>query len=52
MGWTQEVPSAPGRWPLLGHAVPLMRQPLDFVRSLSKTGPLARVDLGGLSVLS
>ncbi|MFF8284584.1 cytochrome P450 [Streptomyces albus] len=51
VGWTQEVPSAPGRWPLLGHAVPLMRQPLDFVRSLSKTGPLARVDLGGLSVL-
>ncbi|WP_369200668.1 cytochrome P450 [Streptomyces sp. PU-14G] len=51
MGWATQVPCAPGKWPVLGHAVPLMRNPLAFVRSLSRTGPLVRVDLGGLNVV-
>ena len=40
------VPVAPGRLPLLGHAVPLFRDPLGFVRSLADVGPVVRVDLG------
>lgn len=42
------VPSAPGGIPLLGHAWQLWRDPLGFLRSLSRTGDLVRVDLGTL----
>ncbi|MCF6522294.1 cytochrome P450 [Streptomyces sp. JJ36] len=45
------VPHAPGRLPLLGHAWPLMRDPLNFVKSLRESGDLVRVDLGGLPVV-
>lgn len=51
MGWMQEVPSAPGRWPLLGHAVPMARDPLAFLLSLAETGDLVRIGFGGLQVL-
>jgi hypothetical protein len=33
------VPVAPGRLPVLGHAVPLFREPLGFLRSLARVGP-------------
>lgn len=42
----RSVPSAPGRLPLLGHAVPLWRRPLAFLKSLQDVGDLVRVDLG------
>jgi cytochrome P450 len=42
----RSVPTAPGRLPLLGHALPLCRRPLDFIRSLSPVGGIVRVYLG------
>jgi cytochrome P450 len=45
------VPSAPGRLPVLGHAVPLFRRPLDFLRTLERTGPLVRVDIGPVKMI-
>ncbi|MBO8198343.1 cytochrome P450 [Streptomyces smyrnaeus] len=44
------IPRAPGRLPLVGHAIPLLHRPLDFVQSLPSTGDLVRVDLGTLPV--
>jgi hypothetical protein len=38
---------APGRWPLVGHAVPLARQPLAFLGAQRACGPVVRVSLGG-----
>ncbi|MFJ5221041.1 cytochrome P450 [Streptomyces sp. NPDC088354] len=46
----KSVPRAPGRLPLLGHAVPLARSPLSFVSSLRDTGDLVRVDIANLPV--
>lgn len=46
----RSVPRAPGRIPLLGHAWPLLRRPLDFLRGLRDTGELVRVDLGTMPV--
>ncbi|MFD7625532.1 cytochrome P450 [Streptomyces sp. NPDC059851] len=46
----KEVPKAPGRMPLLGHAAALGRQPLAFLRSLRSVGDLVRVDLGTMPV--
>lgn len=37
---------APGALPLLGHAVSLGRQPLDFLRSLPAYGDLVKIKLG------
>lgn len=43
------VPRAPGAMPLLGHALPLWRDPLGFLSSLHRDGhDLIRVDLGTL----
>ncbi|MFJ6805714.1 cytochrome P450 [Streptomyces anulatus] len=36
----------PGAWPLLGHAVVLLRDPLGFLRSLPEHGDLVAVRLG------
>ncbi|MFI8995287.1 cytochrome P450 [Streptomyces sp. NPDC053542] len=47
---TRNIPRAPGRVPLIGHALSLARRPLDFLQSLPKTGPLVRVDLGTMPV--
>jgi cytochrome P450 len=44
------VPRAPGHTPLIGHALPLLRRPLDFMKSLRDTGDLVRVDVGTLPV--
>ncbi|MFI9201057.1 cytochrome P450 [Streptomyces sp. NPDC053048] len=38
--------TAPGALPLLGHAVPLLRGPLDFLSSLPARGDLVRVRIG------
>lgn len=43
---TASVPLAPGGLPLLGHALPLLRDPLAFIMSLSKYREMVRVRLG------
>ncbi|MEU5694112.1 cytochrome P450 [Actinosynnema sp. NPDC020468] len=45
-----EVPTAPGRLPLLGHTAAMLRQRLDFTAGLRKRGDVVRVDLGTLPV--
>ncbi|MDT3396011.1 cytochrome P450 [Streptomyces sp. B1866] len=45
------VPTAPSALPLLGHALPLIRTPLAFVRSLPAHGELVRIRLGPLAVM-
>ncbi|GAA2996018.1 cytochrome P450 [Actinokineospora diospyrosa] len=42
------IPSAPGAFPLVGHAPGLMRDPLAFLDSLPAHGDLVRVRLGPL----
>ncbi|GAA5105320.1 cytochrome P450 [Nocardia iowensis] len=37
---------APGRLPLLGHALPVRRDPLGFLRSLPEHGDIVRLQLG------
>ncbi|MFD3456220.1 cytochrome P450 [Streptomyces sp. NPDC058691] len=46
----KSVPRAPGRLPLLGHALPLARSPLGFVSALRDTADLVRVDIATLPV--
>ncbi|MFC8043873.1 cytochrome P450 [Nocardia sp. NPDC057353] len=41
-----EVPTAPGRLPLLGHSAAALTDSLGFVRSLAAVGPVVRVYLG------
>lgn len=48
MKQSSEIPDAPGALPLIGHAVPLYRNPLRFLRSLPICGDLARVRIGRL----
>ncbi|MEV5776832.1 cytochrome P450 [Streptomyces antimycoticus] len=45
------IPKAPGALPLIGHAWPLLRHPLDFVTSLRDTGPLVHVNIGTLPII-
>jgi cytochrome P450 len=40
------TPTAAGAWPLLGHLVPLLRDPLAFLTSLPERGDLVRVRIG------
>lgn len=42
------IPVAPGRLPLLGHALQLFFQPLPFLAGLRPPGGLVRVDIGRL----
>ncbi|MFE4211319.1 cytochrome P450, partial [Streptomyces goshikiensis] len=37
---------APGRLPLLGHALPLWREPIAFLESLRQYGDVVRLDIG------
>jgi cytochrome P450 len=39
-------PEVPGALPVIGHAVPLLRSPLDFLRSLPAHGDVVQVRLG------
>jgi pentalenene oxygenase len=45
------IPEAPGKLPLLGHALPLMRDPLAFLSSLPAVGDLVRIQLGTLRAI-
>jgi cytochrome P450 len=42
------VPVAPGRWPVLGHTLALLRRRFGFTQGLHRYGDLVRVYLGGL----
>ncbi|NLG56432.1 MAG: cytochrome P450 [Rhodococcus sp.] len=42
----ESVPIAPGRLPILGHSVAVLRDPLGFVASLPQYGDIVQVDLG------
>ncbi|MEU4742613.1 cytochrome P450 [Actinosynnema sp. NPDC023658] len=46
MAGTTRIPMARGRLPILGHAWPMMRDPLGFLGSLADQGPLVRIALG------
>ncbi|MFJ7063152.1 cytochrome P450 [Streptomyces microflavus] len=37
---------APGAWPILGHAIPLLRDPLGFLRRLPAYGDLVELKIG------
>ncbi|MER5895279.1 cytochrome P450 [Streptomyces sp. NPDC001876] len=39
-------PTAPGRLPLVGHALPLIRDRLAYVQKLRSYGPIVRLDIG------
>ncbi|WP_260615835.1 cytochrome P450 [Streptomyces sp. WAC05292] len=41
-----QAPVAPGRLPLLGHAVSLWREPIAFLESLRDHGEVVRLDIG------
>ncbi|MEV7006752.1 cytochrome P450 [Streptosporangium sp. NPDC051022] len=45
-----DLPVAPGRLPLLGHSVTLIRRPFTFLQSLGAIGDIVRVDIGTLPV--
>lgn len=49
-GGGREVPEAPGGWPLLGHIVPILRNPLGFLPSLAQYGDVVKVRFGRLPV--
>lgn len=40
------LPLAPGALPLIGHLLPLARDPLGFVADSRRTGPVVRLQLG------
>ncbi|MBH1934240.1 cytochrome P450 [Streptomyces sp. AV19] len=40
------IPTAPGALPLLGHALPLLRDPLGFLASLPARGELVQIGIG------
>lgn len=45
-----DAPTVPGGWPVLGHTVPLLRKPLQFLSSLRAHGELVRIRLGPMPV--
>ncbi|AYF77941.1 cytochrome P450 [Nocardia yunnanensis] len=42
---------APGPWPVLGHLVPITRDPLGFMESLPAHGDLVRISLGPITAV-
>ncbi|MFE5715903.1 cytochrome P450 [Streptomyces sp. NPDC056501] len=47
----RSIPTAPRALPLLGHVVPLLRDPLAFLNSLPAAGELVRIRLGPLTMI-
>jgi cytochrome P450 len=45
-----KAPTAPRRFPLLGHAIPLIRRPLEYVDALHRHGSVVKVYFGPLPV--
>ncbi|MEV0611722.1 cytochrome P450 [Nonomuraea sp. NPDC050404] len=54
MALAQEIshrpPDVPGAWPLLGHIVPVLRRPLEFLPSAAAFGDVVKVRFGRLPV--
>ncbi|MGW4029576.1 cytochrome P450 [Streptomyces sp. NPDC004838] len=46
----KSIPRVPGAVPLIGHALKIWRDPLEFLKSLPAYGDLVRLDLGTLPV--
>src|SRR5687767_1788349 len=46
----RDVIDAPGAWPLLGHIVPILRDPLGFLPGLAQYGDVVRIRFGRLPV--
>ncbi|SDX60909.1 Cytochrome P450 [Amycolatopsis xylanica] len=46
----EKVAVLPGRWPLLGHTIPMLRDPLKLFTSLREYGDVVRLYLGPLPV--
>lgn len=46
----RSLPRAPGRLPLVGHAIPLLRRPLEFLKALADSGDIVRVDIGTMPI--
>ena len=44
------APTAPGRLPLLGHAVPMLRNPVRFLQSVRPIGDIVRIRIGPLNI--
>ncbi|MFE7528364.1 cytochrome P450 [Kitasatospora sp. NPDC057542] len=44
------VPTAPGNLPLLGHALPLLRDPMGLLQSIRPLGDVVRIRMGRLDV--
>lgn len=42
---------APGAWPLLGHTVQVLRDPVRFIRSLPEHGDLVKVKIGAMDAI-
>ncbi|MGP4114245.1 cytochrome P450 [Streptomyces sp. 4N509B] len=51
MDTVDSLPMAPGTVPLLGHAIPIFRDPLGFVTSLRTHGDLVRIRMGSSTVV-
>ncbi|MFB7516793.1 cytochrome P450 [Streptomyces sp. NPDC056144] len=47
----RSIPVAPRALPLLGHVVPLLREPLGFLKSLPAHGELVRIRIGPFPVV-
>ncbi|MFI7000249.1 cytochrome P450 [Nocardia sp. NPDC050175] len=45
------IPTAPGALPLVGHAIPLLRNPLAFLATLPRYGNLVRIGVGPYRML-
>ncbi len=48
---TADPAVVPGRWPVLGHTVPMLRDPLRLFSSLPRHGDVVRLSLGPLPVV-
>jgi cytochrome P450 len=48
---TPHIPLAPKAWPLLGHTISILRDPLAFLESLPQYGKLVRVRTGPVEAI-
>ncbi|MFF0488390.1 cytochrome P450 [Nocardia sp. NPDC004068] len=51
MNEIDDIPLVPGGLPLLGHALPLLRDPLGFLAALADRGPLCRLRVAAQQVV-
>ncbi|MFD8525318.1 cytochrome P450 [Streptomyces capillispiralis] len=51
MATANQIPTAPYALPLLGHLIPLLRDPFGFISSLPKYGDIVRIRIGSLSAI-